>query len=349
MYKILFILVAILGVGIGYLRNDIGNPYALDYNKIVMNLPINYNTHLDNKTYGLGEKYLAEDIKIEFIKNGFDVDIYTWEDTYSNKNFKEGFEFYMRGWPELKLKNYHEHIDRDRISVLYETIPYELEGVKNVDIVFTSSYKRNKLYKEMGLNSYFMPQYTRFDKFYPAYDEKYKTKLLFIGNNWHYDVVRKTILYSIKNNLEVDIYGKGWDNIIDEEHKHLLKGEQILPDDLKYYYSSADIVFNDTRQDMIDNGFISNRIFDVTACGGFLISDYIAEIEEIFGDSIVMYKNEEEFIKLTEYYLAHPEERKEKAQKAHEITMKNFGAETGIRKMSEILREYAKKYEGVNE
>ncbi len=349
MYKILFVLITILGFGFGYFRENIGNPYALDYDKIVINLPINYNNHLENKTYGLGEKYLAEDMKVEFVKNGFEVELYTWEDTYSNKNFKEGFEFYMRDWPELKLPAYHDYIDNDRISVLYETVPYDVNDVKKMDIVFTSSSKRNKEYQRLGLNSYFTPQYTRLDKFYPAYDEKYKTKLLFIGNVWNTSLKRKTVEYAVRNNIEIDIYGRGWYEMIDEKYYHLIKGEQIVSDELKYYYSSADIVFNDTRQDMIDNGFISNRIFDVTACGGFIISDYIKEIEEIFGDSIPMYKTEEEFVKLIEYYLAHPEERMKKAKKAHEITIKNFGAEVGMKKMSDIMRKYAKKIEGVNE
>ena len=122
---------------------------------------------------------------------------------------------------------------------------------------------------------------------------------------------------------------------------HLVKGNQIDNDELKYYYSSADIVLNDTRGDMIEAGFISNRIFDVTACGGFLISDYIEGIEEIYGDAIPMYKTEEEFVELINYYLSHPEERKIKAQKAHEITMKNFGSKEIVSRMIEIMKGYA--------
>ncbi len=349
MYKVLVVIVAILGALLGYFKENIGNTYKLNYNRMVMNLPINYNVHLDNKKYALGEKYLAEDMAIEFRKNGFEVELYTWEDTYSNKNFKEGFEFFMRDWPELKLPKYHDYVDEDRISVLYETIPYSVEEVKKMDIIFTSSPKRNKLYKDLGLNSYFTPQYTRLDKFYPSYDEKYKTKLLFIGNVWNIETYRKTVEYAIKNNINIDIYGKGWKDILDEKYHHLIKADQVLSKDLKYYYSSADIVFNDTREDMRENGFISNRIFDVTACGGFVISDYIKEVEDIYGDSIAMYKNEEEFVKLVEYYLSHPDERMEKAKRAHEITVKNFSAEVGIKNMSEILRKYAKKYEDANE
>jgi spore maturation protein CgeB len=214
----------------------------------------------------------------------------------------------------------------------------------NVDIVFTGSLKRDKEYKKMGINSYFIPQFTRLEKFYPAYDEKYKSRLLFVGNNWSMEgVVRKTIQYSMNNNFELSIYGGGWDEILGEERKDWIKAIQVPNDELKYYYSSADIVFNDTREDMIEAGYISNRIFDATAAGAFVISDYIKEVEEIYGDSIVMYKNEQEFVELVNYYLEHPEERKQKAERAHKITVENFGAEKTIKKMADVMREYVKK------
>jgi hypothetical protein len=349
MYKFVVVVVFLLGVIGGYFVKNIGNPYQLDYNKIVIDLPITHTHLLENKKYALGEKYLAEDLLKEFNKQGFEVKIYTWEDTYSNKNFGQGFDFIMRGWPELRLPKYHDFVDIDRISVLYETVPYSFEEAKNADIIFTGSLKKDKEYKEKGLNSYFVPQFTRLDKFYPAYKDEYKTKLLFIGNRWNQVLRRKTVDYAVRNNIDIDIYGGGWKDELGEEKQYLIKGEQVLNDELKYYYSSADIVFNDTREDMIEAGFISNRIFDVTASGGFIISDYIKEIEEIYGDSIPMYKTEEEFVELVEYYLAHPEERKIKAQKAHEITVKNYGATEIVKKMTSIMREYAKKYEGKND
>lgn len=346
MYKIVGVIVFLLGIMGGYLYENIDNPYGLDYNKIAINLPVTHTKLLEDKTLGLGEKYLAEDLMWELKKQGFDVKLFAWEDTYSNRNFKEGFEFFMRAWPELRLKNYHDFVDRDRIAVLYETIPYSLDEVRNADLIFTGSLKKDREYKNLGLNSHFFPQFTRLDKFYNAYDEKYKTKLLFVGNVWSKEMRRKTVDYAVRNNIDIDIYGKGWRDMLDAQKHYLIKGEQIVNDKLKYYYSSADIVFNDTREDMIEAGFISNRIFDVTACGGFIISDYIKEIEEIYGDSIVMYKTEEEFVKLVDYYLAHPEEREAKAKKAQEITIKNFGAENSIKKMAKVMRNFAKDYEG---
>ena len=348
MYKIAVLITFLCAVGWGCLGVKEKDPYELDYNKIAINLPVTHTKLLSDKTFGLGELYLAEDLKVELEKNGFDVRIFAWEDSYSNRNFKEGVEFFMRAWPELREEEYHGKVDKDRLAVLFETIPYQIEEVKNADLIFTGSLKKDKMYKEMGLNSYFLPQFTRADEFYYSPKDEVKTKLLFVGNVWSREMRRKTVDYAVAHNIDIDIYGKGWGDVIPLHKKYLIKGEQIKNDELKHYYSSADIVFNDTRDDMIASGFISNRIFDVTASKGFVISDYIPEIEEIYGDSIPMYKTEEEFLELIEFYLAHPEIRKEKALKAHEITMKNFTSDEIIKKMATVMSDFIDTKKGDN-
>ena len=54
-----------------------------------------------------------------------------------------------------------------------------------------------------------------------------------------------------------------------------------------------------------------------------------------------MWKSEEELVALVKYYLApeHEEERKEKAKRAREITLKNFTAEMAAKKFHQIITE----------
>ena len=86
-------------------------------------------------------------------------------------------------------------------------------------------------------------------------------------------------------------------------------------------------------------GFISNRVFDVTASGGFLISDYMPEIKEFYGNSIPMFNSKEELKQLLEHYLAHPEERKEKARQAQEITLRHFTNEAAAKTIMDAVQE----------
>lgn len=335
----------LIGGSFGFYYEYLKRPFELDYDRVVFNLPMVFRKYLYDRAYPLGEKYYAEDMARAFEKNGKTAKLFTMEDTYSNINFKAGFEVYLRAWPELGLSSYHGYFDKDRISVLVETIPYKISEVRNADIVFTGSLKKNGEYRKLGINSYFLPQFTSFDKFYPAFDERYRTKILYVANRWEKEKIRKSLDFAIKNGFSVDVYGVGWEDVLEGDRAFMWKGYQIVGDMLKYYYSSADIVLNDTRDDMRELGVISNRIFDVTACQGFIISDYMPEIEEIYGDSVPMYKNEREFKTLIDYYLGHPEERKEKAKKAHLITKERFGADTVIPKMIKIMDDYRQKKE----
>ena len=347
-YFLLAILSILMGCwGYFYGGFEEKRPYELDYKKMVINLPVAYAKELKNTKMGLGEKYLAEDMAFEIEKLGYKVAIYTKEDTYSNWNFKEGIELYMRKDPELELDTYHGFVDKDKVAVLFETVPYNDFVLRNADIVITGSNKKNEENLRKGINSYYLPQFTRLDEFYNDYDDNHKSELLFVGNRWGGQGIRKTIKYAIRNNIKIDVYGQGWEEFFVGDKKEWYKGQQIENDKLRYYYSSADIVLNDTREDMIEAGFISNRIFDASACGAFIISDYIKEIEEIYGDSIAMYKNEEEFVELVKYYLNNKDEREEKAKKAQEITIKRFGGQKVLGDMMKIIEDYIAKNKDV--
>ena len=92
----------------------------------------------------------------------------------------------------------------------------------------------------------------------------------------------------MQNGIKVDIHGPSWGDIaISDGINNNLLGK---------YYASAKIVLNDTLPGMKKFGFISNRIFDVSASGALVISDYMKEIEDIYGDSVPMWKSKEELI-----------------------------------------------------
>lgn len=340
----LIVVLLLLGIVIGvWFEIASYRPYQLNYNRATINLPITYTKYLSDNTYALGEKYLAEDLAKELKKQGIDTKLYTFEDSLSNRNFNEGFEILMRSGPELKLNTYHNFADKDRVLVLFETIPYGLEDVKNADIVLTGSFKKNQFYREEGINSHFLPQFTRTDKFYYAPKDNLKRKLLFVANQWPDFPIRKTVQYAKDTGIQIDVFGDNWENILVDEAASWWKARQIPNDQLKYFYSSADIVLNDTRPDMIEAGFISNRIFDATACGTLVISDYMPEIENIYGDTVPMYRTPEEFKQLVEFYLSHPEERKRKALAAQKITLERYAAQKVVKQMVVILQNYVRE------
>lgn len=108
------------------------------------------------------------------------------------------------------------------------------------------------------------------------------------------------------------------------------------------YYTQMPQIFAGTQINLnislktIQTG-IPLRVLDVLACGGFLISNYQAEMEEYFrlGEELVIYENLEDLVCKTDYYLAHETERMRIAKRGKRRIAESFGFEERIRKMFE--------------
>lgn len=106
-------------------------------------------------------------------------------------------------------------------------------------------------------------------------------------------------------------------------------------------YRDAKININNTLH-CIETG-ACQRVFEVMAAGGFLISNYQKELEELFvpGKEIVLYRNEEELLQLVEYYLTHDEERREIARNGQRKVLSNHTLRLRFQKIMPIV--YAKE------
>ena len=200
---------------------------------------------------------------------------------------------------------------------------------ENVKVLLIASKILAETLTDYGRKAYYIPQFTNTDRFYYDYTESLKSDVLFVGANTFY---RRAVPTLLKHQIPVTVYGPDWAQGIASAP---YADNRIL----RKYYSSAKIVLNDTRDGMKKFGFISNRIYDATACGTLVITDYMPEIEEIYGDSVPMWKTEEELVELVNYYLMHPKERQEKAQRAQAITLQNFTAKHITRQIRQILEE----------
>ena len=281
-----------------------------------------------------GDHILGQDLKtgLEYLKHNVTAS-YIDE---NNIDEHTDIDVYMRGFVPY---NPPKKINKNKKNIMYLYYPIELsqtskyKNLKEViepdwyslqtelwdfDLIAVSSLKYKEKLDKLGLRTIYAPQFTNPDKFFYEYDETKSHDILFVGRPGY---ERISAMWAIEKGFDVSLYGNGWK---EKAPKKFFKGDYIDNKELHKYYSSAKIVLNDTREDMKRFGFISNRVFDVTASGGFLISDYVEEIEHFYGDSIPMFKNKEELKDLLDYYLSHPEERIKKANKAREITLKYF-------------------------
>lgn len=203
---------------------------------------------------------------------------------------------------------------------------------QNFDVIAVASPTYAAELNRAGIKAVYVPQFTNPEKFYPAPDPALASDILFVGSNWH---DRTSLRYALEAGFTVAVYGYNWQGIVPPE---MYKAPYIANTELNRYYSSAKIVLNDHRPDMKDFGFVNNRIYDATAAGALVISDYMPEIEAAYGDAVPMYKNKEELARLLEYYLAHEDERLALAAKARRITLEKFTNAAAARAVLEAAR-----------
>lgn len=77
------------------------------------------------------------------------------------------------------------------------------------------------------------------------------------------------------------------------------------------------------------------RIFDLMGCGGFVLSNYQAEIPELFvpGEDIVLYDSIPDMLQKIDYYLEHDEERKTIAKNGYKKVKKFHSYDTRMKQM----------------
>jgi spore maturation protein CgeB len=214
-----------------------------------------------------------------------------------------------------------------------------MEILAEADAVVSASEKLiDEVLKPRGIKAFYIPQFTNSERFKPAENEAKVTEVLFVGSN-HSRKGRLSVNYAVNAKADLSVYGKFWETFLAPEY---LKGNYIDNDELYKYYSGAKVVLNDHREDMRYFGFVSNRIYDVTASGGFVLTDYLPEIEKAYGDSIATYKSEQEFKEKLEYYLSHDSERQNMAKRAREITLKYFTNDVAAKRFDEVLKNIQK-------
>ena len=136
-------------------------------------------------------------------------------------------------------------------------------------------------------------------------------ELLFVGSSRGLE--RPVVSAAASGGHELAVYGTGWtSDLLDLRH---VRGEWIPNEEVRRYYSSAKVVLADHYDDMRDQGFISNRIYDALACGSFVLSDDVPGIDAEFDGAVVACDGPEAVLAGIERYLGDAELRAELARR----------------------------------
>jgi hypothetical protein len=140
--------------------------------------------------------------------------------------------------------------------------------------------------------------------------------LLFIGNSRK--EYRTMVRWCFEKHLPIALFGTLWKGIVPD---HLITGEYISNAVVHQWYGSCKILLNDHWDSMRENGFLSNRLFDGSAAGAFIITDPVRGLSSVFGDAIETVESADELEEKVSFYLNNEPARHRKIEEAREIVL----------------------------
>lgn len=177
------------------------------------------------------------------------------------------------------------------------------------DYVFSpeGSTESKRVFKAHGINQIYLPPAVFEDECYIAEPvEKYKHDIVFVGGGVEYMHPEWPYRGKLVTWLK-ETYGDRFAKYGGPDG--LIRGEELN----KLYTSSKIVIGDSLCKDFIDSYYYSDRAFEVTGRGGFMIAPYIAGITDHFVDRkeavFYAFDNFVQLKNLIDYYLEHDDER----------------------------------------
>ena len=139
---------------------------------------------------------------------------------------------------------------------------------------------------------------------------------LFVGNSRR--EYRTMVKWCLQERLPLELYGGGWEGILPPD---LLGAQGVANADLGALYGRHLVVLNDHWDSMRENGFLSNRLFDAALTATPVLTDPVAGLTQVFGDTVAVACDRAEFAAMLRDCLADPAPWLARAEKAREIVL----------------------------
>lgn len=227
-----------------------------------------------------------------------------------------------------KLKNKNRkiiHINPDSLFTL---------GAQNVfaseyDVWFVKDpYMLNFMKNNMKLNTFLYNEVTDIHLSPKPNEAKHITE-----ERIDVDVMTYGTLYPYRNRIlkhlldsgiKISLYGTKPHRFIDEDIRKIYTGEFILGERRAEVIYGSKIALNTLHFAEIDG--VNARFFQINGCGGFQLCDYRPILKELLpvDPELVSYRNTDECIEKVQYYLNHPQERYDIADKIYQHSIKHF-------------------------
>lgn len=211
------------------------------------------------------------------------------------------------------------------------------------DLVMTTSETHQKMLQQMtDIPVEFVPMLTDTDSFCPSdTPAQPKYNCVFIGNIIQRKYPRDCIRWCNDNGIEVDVWGEGWDKFYANSMFVHLHG-RIDYKDLPELYRNARFSLNDHFADMLDTEMMNNRFPEVLLSGIPMICDWTESFERNYGDMVLFYRNEEEFVRCMKEMEERYDELRANVMKNQDKLKEEFDFRRGIQRMKALIDDVSK-------
>lgn len=164
--------------------------------------------------------------------------------------------------------------------VIYDSDQVTAQEAAAHDAVFAASTTwAARRSAEWGVPITSLLQCTDATRFHPGLAEP-GTEALFVGNAR--GGMRPVVEAALDAGIDLSVIGFGWEAWLPTERAHL-EATGIANEQLPARYAAAGVVLNDHHPAMLADGFVSNRVFDVLAVAGRLLSDPVPGLADVVG------------------------------------------------------------------
>lgn len=155
---------------------------------------------------------------------------------------------------------------------------------------------------------------------------------------WKGTLLYRLALINTLDGLDVHIHGDGsWRELLGDRIR--LYPPLNYYKELPFLYNACRINFNATSRQMSEA--VNQRVFDVPACGSFVLTDHQEVLNELFdvGKEIITYKDRDEIPELVKFYLKHPGERQKVALRGRGRVLKEHTYKHRLHGLIESMKQ----------
>ncbi len=272
-------------------------------------------------------------ITVSYLPMAADVSYYDSLQAGDGTSYGADISFVGSLYTEADMQLYH------RLEVLSNADKEYLDGLLQEQ---KRLYGENILEEQLRQNTGFLEM---LEAAVPlaSYPDAFAPKEWYYANFYLYRKVtayeRMDILELLAQKYDLKVYTHTEDtNIRNNKYSEQLKKALRPKVD---YYTQAPYVFKNSKINLnitlrsIGSG-IPLRCFDIMGCGGFLLTNYQADLFELFEQDkdFVYYKDYEDMLAKVEYYLSHDEEREAIARSGYEKVKRGHTYENRLRSLA---------------